>query len=101
MQTPEHVADLKAVIAWLRANTKAPVWLVGTSRGTQSAAYAATRLAGPDAPDGIVLSATILSDPKGRAVPAMTLDAIRIRAPDGSMDARQLAAPKRQGVRPC
>lgn len=77
-QTPEHVADLKAVIAWLRAEVKAPVWLIGTSRGTQSAAHAATQLAGSDAPDGIVLSATILSDPRGRAVPAMALDAIRI-----------------------
>src|SRR5579871_4668576 len=28
-QTPEHVADLKAVIAWLRETTRLPVWLVG------------------------------------------------------------------------
>lgn len=77
-QTPEHVADLKAVIAWLRANVKAPVWLIGTSRGTQSVAYAATQLAGGDGPDGIVLSATILADPRGRAVPALPLESIRI-----------------------
>lgn len=43
-QTPQHAADLGAVIARLRENAKAPVWLVGTSRGTQSAAYAATKL---------------------------------------------------------
>jgi len=77
-QTPEHAADIKAVIAWLRESAKVPVWLVGTSRGTQSAAYAATELAGTDAPDGIVLSATILTDDKSRAVPAMPLEKIRV-----------------------
>ena len=77
-QTPEHAADLKAVIAWLRTQTRAPVWLVGTSRGTQSAAYVATELAGAQGPDGIVLSSSILTDPKGRPVPAMPLDRIRV-----------------------
>jgi len=77
-QRPEHAADLKAVIAWLRENGKVPVWLVGTSRGTQSAAYVATELAGADGPDGIVLNSTILSDDKGRPVPAMPLDRLRI-----------------------
>lgn len=77
-QTPEHAADLKAVIAWLRETYKAPVWLVGTSRGTQSAAYVATELSGPDGPDGVVLSSTILTDDKGRSVPAMPLGRIRV-----------------------
>lgn len=77
-QRPEHAEDIKAVIAWLRETGKVPVWLVGTSRGTQSAAYAATELAGPEGPDGIVLTSTILSDDKGRPVPAMPLDRIRI-----------------------
>ena len=77
-QTPEHVADLKAVIAWARSNTSGPVWLVGTSRGTQSAGHVATQLQGKDGPDGLVLTSTILSDPKGRPVPAMELDNIRI-----------------------
>src|SRR5688500_1644487 len=30
-QRPEHVADFKAAIAWLRETYKVPVWLVGTS----------------------------------------------------------------------
>lgn len=77
-QTPEHVADVKAVIAWLREAGKVPVWLVGTSRGTQSAAYVATALALPDGPDGIVLISTMLSDDIDRPVPAMPLDKIRI-----------------------
>ncbi|MEO6623457.1 MAG: alpha/beta hydrolase [Burkholderiaceae bacterium] len=78
-QRPEHAADLKAVIAWLRENAKVPVWLIGTSRGTQSAGYVGIELAGlPDGPDGIVLSSTILSDDKGRPVPAMPLGRIRV-----------------------
>lgn len=78
-QTPEHAEDIKAVIAWLREQAKVPVWLVGTSRGTQSAAYAAIQLAGPDGPDGLVLSSTILTEDKGRPVPAMPL--ARLRTP--------------------
>lgn len=77
-QKPEHAADMKAVIAWMREQSKAPVWLVGTSRGTQSAAYLATELAGPEGPDGIVLTSTILIDKAGRPVPAMPLEKIRV-----------------------
>jgi dienelactone hydrolase len=72
-QTREHVADVKTVIAWLRGHGKVPVWLVGTSRGTQSAAFLATQLRDADAPDGIVLTATILKDDRGRPVPDMEL----------------------------
>jgi pimeloyl-ACP methyl ester carboxylesterase len=77
-QKPEHAADIKAVIAWMREQSGVPVWLVGTSRGTQSAAYIATELPGPEGPDGIVLSSTILVDEKGRSVPDMPLGKIRI-----------------------
>ena len=77
-QKPEHAADLKAVIAWLRESAKVPVWLVGTSRGTQSAGYVATELSGPEGPDGVVLSSTILTDDKSRPVPAMPLGRIRV-----------------------
>lgn len=77
-QKPEHAADIKAVIGWVRENAKAPVWLVGTSRGTQSAAYIGTQLAGREGPDGLVLTSTILKDDRGRPVPAMPLDSIRV-----------------------
>jgi pimeloyl-ACP methyl ester carboxylesterase len=76
--TAEHAADTKAVIAWLRENIKGPVWLVGTSRGTQSAAYAATVLEGAQGPDGIVLTSSVLTDTKEEPVPAMALEKIRI-----------------------
>jgi hypothetical protein len=74
-QTREHVADVKAVIAAVRRQAEVPVWLVGTSRGTQSVAFVATELARADGgPDGIVLTSTILTDrPGSRPVPAMPL----------------------------
>lgn len=81
-QSAEHVADIRAVIAWLRAQTSLPVWLIGTSRGTQSAAFVATQLPIPAAggADGLVLTSTILvgSGPDDHAVPQMALDRIAV-----------------------
>jgi hypothetical protein len=77
-QTPEHTADVKAVIAWLREQARLPVWLIGTSRGTQSAAFVATSLVGGDGPDGVVLTSSVLNDPRSRAVPEMPVDRLRI-----------------------
>ncbi len=78
-QTAAHVADVKAVIRWLREQAGMPVWLIGTSRGTQSVAYATTQLPREDGgPDGIVLTATILTDRASRAVPEMDLERLRV-----------------------
>ena len=77
-QRPEHAADIKAVIAWLRQRAKLPVWLVGTSAGTWSVGYAATEVSGAEAPDGIVLSATITNHDKFRPVTGMPLERIRL-----------------------
>jgi pimeloyl-ACP methyl ester carboxylesterase len=78
-QTPQHVSDIKAVIAWLKRHADVPVWLVGTSRGTLSAAYIATELGSASGgPDGIVLTSSILRDNQGRAVPEMPLDRIAV-----------------------
>jgi pimeloyl-ACP methyl ester carboxylesterase len=79
-QTSEHAADVKAVIAFLKQQANVPVWLVGTSRGTQSVAFLATELpATGGGPDGIVLAATILTErPGSRPVPAMPLGEIKV-----------------------
>ena len=69
---------MAAIIAWARQQYGVPVWLVGTSRGTQSVGYAATQLHDAAAPDGIVLTSTIVADPRGRAVSEMALKNIRI-----------------------
>lgn len=58
--TPEHLADLAAVIADVRRRAAdLPVWLVGSSNGTRSAAYAAALLPPTRGPDGIVLTASV------------------------------------------
>jgi len=77
-QTLEHAADIKAVIAWLKQRSDVPVWLVGTSRGTQSAAYIATQLVDKSGPDGVVLTSTILTDNTERPVPDMDLGRLKV-----------------------
>ncbi len=77
-ETADHVTDIKAVIAWLRQKAKIPVWLVGTSRGTQSAAYVATKAPlSEGGPDGIVLTSSLVSDRRGTAVLDMDIDRLR------------------------
>lgn len=78
-QKPDHAADARALIKWARAKANVPVWLVGTSRGTQSVAYLATELKKEEGPDGIVLTSTILIEKgKARAVPQMELAKITV-----------------------
>ena len=55
----EHAEDIRALIATLRATAPAPVWLIGTSMGTVSAANGAARLSRESGPDGLVLTSTI------------------------------------------
>lgn len=77
-QEPDHTQDLKAVIVDMRQRFGKPVVLVGTSRGTQSVAAAALGLQDIGSPDGLVLTASILSDGKSRALPQMALDQLRL-----------------------
>lgn len=75
----EHAEDLAVILAWLRAEHPVPTWIVGTSRGSISAANAAARL-GARGPDGVVLLSPItagknekLSDVRLAAVTVPTL----------------------------
>lgn len=77
-QTPEHAADVKAVIAWLKKETRLPVWLIGTSRGTQSVGAAAVALRTDGGPDGIVLTSSILQDARAKPVPDMALETLHL-----------------------
>ena len=74
--TPEHVADIAAVVAHIRAKNAAPIWLVGTSQGTISAAAAAISLG--DKINGVVLSASYTSFKTPTSVPQQALSAIKI-----------------------
>lgn len=80
--SPAHAADLAAVVAWARTRYGKPVWLVGTSRGTHSAATAALQLKAPAAPDGIVLTSTILApSDESPATPLTELDLTGVALP--------------------
>ncbi|MEX0590567.1 MAG: alpha/beta hydrolase [Xanthobacteraceae bacterium] len=53
----EYAQDVSKVIADIKKRTGVPVWLIGTSAGTLSAASVGAR--GNPAPDGIVLTSTM------------------------------------------
>lgn len=72
--TDEHARDLGAVVDWLAQETNRKVWLVGTSRGTLSAAFAGLRLQENPRLAGIVLTSSILVDASSPPVPAMPLE---------------------------
>ncbi len=56
----QHADDLGKVIADVRARANGLVWVIGTSRGTISAVNAASRLSGPAAPDGVILTSALM-----------------------------------------
>ena len=58
---PQHLSDIEAVITDLRTKfPDLPVWVVGTSMGSVSAAQAGTiPLTSPGTPDGIVLTSSV------------------------------------------
>jgi pimeloyl-ACP methyl ester carboxylesterase len=75
--SPEHVEDLRVIATRLRAELGPPVWLVGTSRGTVSAAAAAARL-DPSLVAGIVLTSSITGRGMGPSVTSLPLADIRV-----------------------
>jgi hypothetical protein len=77
--TKEHAADVKQAIAALRDLAPVPVWVVGTSMGTLSAANAAARI-GDGGPDGVVLtsSVTVTSKMSYESVMHAGLEDIRV-----------------------
>jgi len=80
-----HVDDIKAVIAHLKKEANVPVWLVGTSMGTFSAASGAVNGAGAD---GVALTSTItrskrdwkIASSHPYAVASMALDKVSVPA---------------------
>ena len=72
----DHLADIRAVVGRLKREGGKPVWLVGTSRGTTSAAAAAIALG--DAIGGVVLTASITDASLPGAVQNMPLGELRV-----------------------
>ncbi|HYB70209.1 MAG TPA: alpha/beta hydrolase [Candidatus Bathyarchaeia archaeon] len=77
--TSDHAQDLKAAIAAMREIAPVPVWLVGTSMGTLSAANGAARLK-EGGPDGIVLtsSVSVTTKSSGESIRHVSLDKITV-----------------------
>jgi pimeloyl-ACP methyl ester carboxylesterase len=75
----EHADDVRALIAALRAEAAVPVWLVGTSMGSVSAASVAARLS-DGGPDGIVLTSSVFGANRemGESLQDVALDRIRV-----------------------
>jgi len=74
--TPSHVEDIGRVVEKLHAQYGKPVWLVGTSRGTISAAAAAIGLG--EAIAGVVLTSSITLPGDPNAVQNLALAKIRV-----------------------
>jgi predicted esterase len=72
----EHLQDIAAVIAHIRARNSAPIWLIGTSQGSISVAAAAIELG--DKVDGIVLSAPYTAFKTQTSVPKQAIDKIQV-----------------------
>ena len=75
----ESVQDIQAVLDWLHQRYALPVWLVGTSRGTESAANAAIHLG--DRLAGLVLTSTITTANRQDGFPVSSMALGRIRVP--------------------
>jgi hypothetical protein len=80
-----HLVDMRKITEFVRKTFSGPVWLVGTSRGTTSAAAAAIDQAkssglknGIDGIDGIVLTSSVTSYKFAGAVPRQNLAAIDV-----------------------
>ena len=73
----DHVEDIDHVITHLRIQADVPVWLIGTSRGTESAANVAMN--SKQHPDGLVLTSSMsVKNSKGTALTDMDLKRITI-----------------------
>lgn len=74
---PAHMADVQAVLDFVKQKSAAPVWIVGTSRGTVSAAAAAIHLQDP-AIAGLVLTSSIVRYSTPGTVVRQNLTAIKV-----------------------
>jgi hypothetical protein len=105
-----HAGDLRALVDWLHAKRRCSVWLVGTSRGTISAANVVART-GATHVAGLVLTSSVTAGPKESLaevavdhIPTPTLlvhhrqDACKASPPSGAplLEARLASAPRKE-----
>jgi predicted esterase len=75
-QSSEHFADVRAVVQDIRSRTPAPIWLVGTSQGTISAAASGIDLG--SAIQGVVLTSTLSGQQVGGSVSDLALNQLAV-----------------------
>lgn len=78
--TATHAEDAAAIARALRARTKAPIWFVGTSRGSISVANIASRL-GRDLIAGAVLTSSVTGISRSASQTVTDADLAGIRVP--------------------
>ena len=71
-----HMVDVRKVLDFVKTQSVAPVWVLGTSRGTISAAATAIHVQGDIA--GLVLTSSVVNYKKPGAVPKQHLAAIKV-----------------------
>lgn len=71
-----HMTDVRKVLEFVKTKANAPVWLVGTSRGTISTTAAAIDEQGDIA--GLVLTSSVVGNARPGAVTKQNLAAIRV-----------------------
>ena len=73
----KHVEDIDHVIRYMQKKHGVPVWLVGTSRGTESAAHVAIN--SKQTPHGLILTSSMsMPNSKGTELTEMALERITI-----------------------
>jgi hypothetical protein len=75
-QSPEHFSDVRAVVQDIRARSNVPIWLIGTSQGTISAAAAGIDLG--TVVQGVVLTATLSGQQMGGSVSDLALNKLTV-----------------------
>lgn len=75
-QSSEHFVDVRSVVQDIRARSHVPIWLVGTSQGTISAAAAGIDLGA--AIQGVVLTATLSGQQVGGSVSDLALGKLAV-----------------------
>ena len=75
--TDAHLSDVAHVIDFVKQQSAAPIWLVGTSRGTVSVAAAGIHIHDP-AVAGLVLTSSVVNPRKAGALPTQDLAAITL-----------------------
>lgn len=72
-----HLTDVRAVLDFVKTKSPAPIWIIGTSRGTISSAATVINIRDP-AIAGLVLTSSVVTYKKVGAVPRQDLSAIRV-----------------------